>query len=164
MGVMEILSEVDGVVRLHDVDGGDPVAQRVFEREAGWVEGVGDVEEGLDRQALIGAVQASPRLRIDEAGHDNLAGEIDFHRVKRDGEVGSDGRDDTVLDENVALRDLFADDRDDSCSRERDPGGWLLRQRARGCQSDRHRELPRRPPPATFTPHQCALLNHGSIP
>ena len=70
---------------------------------------------GLDRRAAVGARDLPDvAVRVDEAGHQDLARDVVHRRPRRDRDAGADRDDLAAVDEEGAVLDLAAGDREDA--------------------------------------------------
>ena len=115
----------------HDVDGGEAAGLRLLDGVVLHVDGIEHAHVGLDGVGAVGpGAAADVAVRVDEAGHEDLAGDVDALDVGREADGGriADGDDLAVLHEEDAVLDRRGVDGEDACADE--GGGLFLRAEA----------------------------------
>ena len=103
----------DAAVALDDMKREQAVSQRVLEEQAGRIECIEHIQVGSDRKVLVRPIQASRCVRDDHPGKQDLARDINNHRVVRNLDIRSDRFDRALFDQDRAFGEFRADDRDD---------------------------------------------------
>ncbi len=124
----------------HDIDGGDAAGAGLLDGGITDIERIEHAGVGLDRAGAVAArARADVAVRIDQAGHEHLAGGVMDFGAGGNGHLAdfADGEDFSSLDDEHTMRDGLAGDGDDLRAREN--LGFFLRIQAGGqAEQQRH--------------------------